>query len=580
MDPETGETQLGSDAELITRVRTGDRAAFGELYRRHAAAATALARQFGRSATEADDLVSESFARVLDGLLAGGGPDTAFRAYLFTTLRNTAYDKTRKDRRLQFTDDLTAHEVAVDGPDPVIAMAENGLIGKAFASLPERWQTVLWHTQVEGQSPAEVGLLLGMAPNAVTSLAFRAREGLREAYLQAHLAETAAERCRATVDRLGAWARGGLSKRERAMVDGHLAECDSCSGLAAELTQINSSLRLLLAPLLLGGLAAGYLATLGGVAVLTEAGALAGAGSAAGTTITGTTVGGAAAGGSNGVATLLSRPWGIGAGVVAAAAAVVVAIVIATTGGGSPGPDSAGQQSAAVVSGSTGVNGQGSGGGTGLNGSGSNGSEGTGSNGTGANPTDVNGTGANDTGANGTGTGAERHRHGRERHRRRAAPAPAAPAPAAPAPAAPAPTPTAPTPMGSLLCPATPAPRGRRPRPAVRPRAAALHPRHRRARRLRPPTPQVPARRRPVRAAPRRAHLSPAPRRPAPTARAPRHPARQPLRRQRPARPPARRPPLHPRPHRRPLRRRPRPPCRSPPAARCPPPPAPRRRCR
>jgi len=118
VEPEVG-GQLGSDAELITRVRVGDTAAFGELYRRHVGASTALARQVSRSSAEADDLVSESFARVLDGLKAGGGPDTAFRAYLFTTLRHTAYDRTRKDGRLKFTDDMEAHETPVDAPDPV-----------------------------------------------------------------------------------------------------------------------------------------------------------------------------------------------------------------------------------------------------------------------------------------------------------------------------------------------------------------------------------------------------------------------------------------------------------------------------
>jgi len=177
-----------SDPELITRVRAGDRQAFGELYKRHSGPATSLARQFARSAAESDDLVSESFARVLDNLLAGKGPDTAFRAYLFTTVRNTAYDRTRKDKRLQFTDDMTTHDAPVIGDDPVLMKMESGLVATAFAQLPERWQAVLWHTQVEGESPAQVGALLGMAPGAVSSLAFRAREGLREAYLQSHLA--------------------------------------------------------------------------------------------------------------------------------------------------------------------------------------------------------------------------------------------------------------------------------------------------------------------------------------------------------------------------------------------------------
>ena len=262
--------QGASDAELIAQVRTGDRTAFGDLYIRHGAAATTLARQFSRSAAQADDLVSEAFARVLDGMLAGKGPDTAFRAYLFTAIRNTAYDLARKDKRLQFTDDMERHDAAVEAADPVIADLEFGLIGRAFNSLPERWQTVLWHTQVEGQSAADVGVLLGLAPSAVTSLAFRAREGLREAYLQAHLADIDAASCQSTINRLGAWARGGLSRREKDQVDEHLQSCERCTALAAELSQISTSLRGLLGPLILGTAAAGYLATLPPVAPMVQ----------------------------------------------------------------------------------------------------------------------------------------------------------------------------------------------------------------------------------------------------------------------------------------------------------------------
>lgn len=325
-----------SDAELITAVRTGDRVAFGELYQRHVAAATTLSRQFARSASEADDLVSESFAKVLDGLLDGRGPDTAFRAYLFTTLRHTAYDRSRKDKRLQFTDEIESHDVAVEGDDPVLADLENGLVAAAFRTLPERWQTVLWHTQVEGQSPAEVGLLMGMAPNAVSSLAFRAKEGLREAYLQAHLADTAAQGCQTTVNRLGAWTRGGLSKREKAQVDAHLDECDRCRALAVELTEINTGLRGLLAPLLLGGAAAGYLATLGPVAPLAPIGAMVAAPAAAAGT---TAAAGTASGGSgmfSGLSAVPGKTWAIRAGLGTAAAGVVAlatVLVINLTGG-------------------------------------------------------------------------------------------------------------------------------------------------------------------------------------------------------------------------------------------------------
>ena len=55
------------------------------------------------------------------------------------------------------------------------------MIARAFASLPERWQAVLWHTEIEGARPADVAPLLGLTANSVAALAYRAREGLRQA---------------------------------------------------------------------------------------------------------------------------------------------------------------------------------------------------------------------------------------------------------------------------------------------------------------------------------------------------------------------------------------------------------------
>ncbi|MFC7617610.1 sigma-70 family RNA polymerase sigma factor [Actinokineospora soli] len=247
-------------------------------------AAYNLARQLTRSPAEADDLVSEAFAKVLDTLRQGRGPDSAFRAYLLTALRHTAYDKTRRDRRLELADDVSQvsgiDQAAVSVPftDTAVAGLDRTLAARAFAKLPERWQAVLWHTEIEGQSPAEVAPLLGLTPNGVSALAYRAREGLRQAYLQVHLAETEEQNCRAAAERLGAWVRGGLSKRETAQVEAHLDQCDRCRALAAELSDINGGLRVFIAPLVLGtGAAAAYLAA----AETTAGAAIAGAAAAA-----------------------------------------------------------------------------------------------------------------------------------------------------------------------------------------------------------------------------------------------------------------------------------------------------------
>jgi hypothetical protein len=67
---------------------------------------------------------------------------------------------------------------------------DRSLASRAFARLPERWQEALWHTEIEGLSPADAAPLMGLSPNGMSALAYRARGGLREAYLQVHLAQT------------------------------------------------------------------------------------------------------------------------------------------------------------------------------------------------------------------------------------------------------------------------------------------------------------------------------------------------------------------------------------------------------
>ena len=306
-----------SDAELIEAVRNGQVEAFGSLYERHVSAAYNLARQLARSRAESDDLVSEAFARVLDTLRAGRGPDSAFRAYLLTALRHVAYDKTRRDRKVELTDDVTAvsgistEKISEPFRDTAVAGLERSLAAKAFARLPERWQAVLWHTEIEGQSPAEVAPLLGLTANGVSALAYRAREGLRQAYLQVHLAETTAGRCRETTEKLGAWTRGGLSKRESLQVETHLDECDRCRALAAELADVNGGLRVV-ATLVLGAGTAGYLATT--------------AKATAGVALAATATSGGAAGAAGAASSLPRQFVGVGASVAALAAVLALAL--------------------------------------------------------------------------------------------------------------------------------------------------------------------------------------------------------------------------------------------------------------
>jgi RNA polymerase sigma factor (sigma-70 family) len=250
----TGATLL-SDGELVTQAREGDRRAFGTLYLRHHDAAWRVACTTAASNADAEDAVAEGFAKVFAALPRMVDRDLAFRPYLLACVRNSAVDRHRREKKVDLRDDVPEQAAVLGDPDEIVlADLERNLVGEALRTLPERWRTVLWLTEVEGMTPTEVSAVIGIKPNAVAALSYRAREGLREAYLQAHLRAEARAACRYTVDRLGPYVRGELAERERVRVQAHLDECSTCRQRRDELADVNASLlgALVPVPLLLG----------------------------------------------------------------------------------------------------------------------------------------------------------------------------------------------------------------------------------------------------------------------------------------------------------------------------------------
>ena len=190
-----------SDAALIMAVRRGDTSAYGVLYERHLAAAKRAAACLASTPAEREDLVAEAFTRVLQTLRSGRGPHEEFRPYLLVTMRHLAINTARRTPVTALFADVP-DTLMPTGDDPVAARLYGSDAANAFAGLPERWRLVLWHTEVEGESPAAIAPLLGMTPNGVAALAYRAREGLRQAYLRLHLPAPDRQECRATTDKL------------------------------------------------------------------------------------------------------------------------------------------------------------------------------------------------------------------------------------------------------------------------------------------------------------------------------------------------------------------------------------------
>ncbi|HUR22654.1 MAG TPA: sigma-70 family RNA polymerase sigma factor [Acidimicrobiales bacterium] len=308
-----------TDADLALRAGAGDIPAFEELYRRHVQAAWRVAQAVTGNPHDAADAVSDAFTRVFQALpsrLQGG---ENFRPYLLASVRNASIDVLRRSGRTTPSDNEDVLDTPAVGREPsdlLLADVDSGMVAVAFRALPERWRTVLWLTEVENMPPREVAVLLGISANGVAQLAVRARAGLRERYLQAHLHQGGVRKeCRATVAQLGAYAAGGLPPRDVSKVDQHLAGCEACRARVGELEDLSQTLHRAVPPVpafLAGAVAAKWLAVSG-------AGKVAGGAGGAGAAKLGAGAGAAKSAGAG--AGAMTAKVGAGAGAAAATAA-------------------------------------------------------------------------------------------------------------------------------------------------------------------------------------------------------------------------------------------------------------------
>jgi RNA polymerase sigma factor (sigma-70 family) len=229
------------DRALMTAVREGDPESFVHLYQRHVAAAAAYARRLVRQRADEHDVVADAFLRVLGILSRGKGPQDTFRPYLLRAVRNAAYDRARAERRLELTDEPCVLEGVQPFRDTAVERFDRDRVLQAFRSLPARWQDVLSLTLIE-ELPVEVAAArLGINPNSLSSLAYRAREGLRQAYLRTSLT-SADPACHRVAGALSRFVRGTVARTDRRLVEEHFTTCTACQARIRELRETDGVL--------------------------------------------------------------------------------------------------------------------------------------------------------------------------------------------------------------------------------------------------------------------------------------------------------------------------------------------------
>jgi RNA polymerase sigma-70 factor, ECF subfamily len=155
---------------LVRSAQDGDRAAFAELYRRHARAVHGILLS-RVAAIDVEDLVQDVFMQAMERLSSLHDP-TAFGAWLAAIARNRA---AAHWRRRPVHVELPDH-LAIQPRDRTEALAAL----TAIRNLPEAYRETLTLRLVEGMTGPEIAACTGLTEGSVRVNLHRGMKALRE----------------------------------------------------------------------------------------------------------------------------------------------------------------------------------------------------------------------------------------------------------------------------------------------------------------------------------------------------------------------------------------------------------------
>jgi RNA polymerase sigma-70 factor (ECF subfamily) len=162
--------------------QAGEEAAFDRLVAAHSERLFALFTRFLGPVPEREDMVQETFLRVLRAR-ANYQPTARFSTWLYRIAFNLSVNKSERTRPTASLDASPFTPPALD----VDLAPESGLerddvvraVRAAIAALPETQRAAMILARYEELSFAEIAVVLGSTEKAVKSLVHRARENLR-----------------------------------------------------------------------------------------------------------------------------------------------------------------------------------------------------------------------------------------------------------------------------------------------------------------------------------------------------------------------------------------------------------------
>ena len=161
----------------LTRVASGDKAAFSELYGLARTAVYGLALSYMRSAHDAQDVTQDTFVRVWES--AGQyRPTGSAKSWILTICKNLCLMKLRGSGRESFLDDEEWNAIPEDAP--VLSFEERELLGGALKQLDETERRIVILHATSGLKHREIAKQLDIPLPTVLSKYARAIKKLKK----------------------------------------------------------------------------------------------------------------------------------------------------------------------------------------------------------------------------------------------------------------------------------------------------------------------------------------------------------------------------------------------------------------
>ena len=158
-----------TDAQLVERARSGDRAAFHELHARTCRMVHAIVLSRA-PASDAEDIVQDVYVAAL-AKLHTLNDSSRFGPWIGQIARNRATDRARRPRLVELPDELPQR------PRPT---AEAAQVLAHIRALPEAYRETLLMRLVEGMTGPEIAAQTGLTPGSVRVNLHRGMALLRE----------------------------------------------------------------------------------------------------------------------------------------------------------------------------------------------------------------------------------------------------------------------------------------------------------------------------------------------------------------------------------------------------------------